>query len=369
MRGQGQSGRRLLDALTSVAIALLSLPILLCLSAHSQVRDVRHCLSIANVDDRIECMEGRSTPNPYPAPNTSGQTSIPSGAPPVQMATPSFECGAAGTRIERAICGDPVLAEWDFRMGQLFQQAMQLRPDDRDNLLEGQRSWLAERNRSCGSLPETGLKSCLVTLTRARVAALSSIALNAGGTSTSPSPPPNFPRAETNQLPSPETAPSALPPGTGTTQQAAQTSQAAPQPTFQTSPKSQVAQTSQPPSTSSDQSASATPVVIIALAVAGIWFLVSFVKRARRRQRFILRKEQLIAKYGEPDALKILAQQVWQGMTYEQLVESWGNPADKSQDVLKTKIKETWKYGQTGRNRFASRVYLENGVVVGWQQQ
>jgi hypothetical protein len=32
-------------------------------------------------------------------------------------------------------------------------------------------------------------------------------------------------------------------------------------------------------------------------------------------------------------------------------------------------MKETWKYGRTGRNRYRRRVYVENDYVVGWQDQ
>ncbi len=55
-------------------------------------------------------------------------------------------------------------------------------------------------------------------------------------------------------------------------------------------------------------------------------------------------------------------------MTQEQLLESWGGPVDKDQEIKEATTKETWKYGQTGRNRFSNRVFLENGVVIGWKQ-
>jgi hypothetical protein len=79
------------------------------------------------------------------------------------------------------------------------------------------------------------------------------------------------------------------------------------------------------------------------------------------------RRESLIATYGEQAADRILARQVWQGMTDEQLIESWGLPADKDTEIKRTTTKETWKYGQTGKNRFRNRVYLENGIVIGWK--
>ena len=55
-------------------------------------------------------------------------------------------------------------------------------------------------------------------------------------------------------------------------------------------------------------------------------------------------------------------------MTSEQLLDSWGNPVDIDRDIYKTRIKETWKYNQTWRNRFKDRVYVNDGIVVGWKE-
>src|SRR5258707_714755 len=129
MRCLAPSDRKLLNALSSVVIFLLSLGSYFGPAVQAQVRDVRHCLSITNVDDRIECMEGRTPPNSYEArPGAPSQPLLRNGIPSALTAHPSFECAAANTRIERAICGDPILAEWDFRMGQLHQLFARLRP-------------------------------------------------------------------------------------------------------------------------------------------------------------------------------------------------------------------------------------------------
>ncbi len=88
---------------------------------------------------------------------------------------------------------------------------------------------------------------------------------------------------------------------------------------------------------------------------------------AVRAYKAIRRKQHLVAKYGEEIAARIIARNVWQGMTEEQLTESRGAPVDIGREVIRAKIKETWKYGQTGRNRFSERVYLENGIVIGWK--
>jgi len=60
---------------------------------------------------------------------------------------------------------------------------------------------------------------------------------------------------------------------------------------------------------------------------------------------------------------------IWQGMTQEQLIDSWGRPVARDQKIYKTKTAETFKYNQTGKNRFGSRVQVENGLVVGWSQK
>lgn len=48
-------------------------------------------------------------------------------------------------------------------------------------------------------------------------------------------------------------------------------------------------------------------------------------------------------------------------------MDSLGRPLDIDQKVLKTK--EVWKYNQTGKGRYALRITLENGEVVGWDQK
>jgi uncharacterized Rmd1/YagE family protein len=90
------------------------------------------------------------------------------------------------------------------------------------------------------------------------------------------------------------------------------------------------------------------------------------IRAIRTRQR----RKHLVEKYGSEEiADKIMARKVWQGMTSEQLIDSWGKPEDIDETVYKTKTKETWKYQQTGKNRFRDRVFFENGTVVGWQSQ
>jgi hypothetical protein len=108
-------------------------------------------------------------------------------------------------------------------------------------------------------------------------------------------------------------------------------------------------------------------LILFGLAIA-YWFI----RKARlKREEEVRRRrrEGLIAKYNSVQiADDIIAHKIWQGMTSDQLVDSWGRPVDVDTKVYKQKTNETWKYGQTGKNRFNQRVFTENGVVVGWQQ-
>jgi hypothetical protein len=100
----------------------------------------------------------------------------------------------------------------------------------------------------------------------------------------------------------------------------------------------------------------------------------------RRRQLAVLllllqrraeaqRRSSLLSRFGEEACSRILARNVWLGQTEEQLREALGKPVDIGRKVMKTKSRETWKYGQTGANRFKTRVILENGFVTGWDRK
>lgn len=105
---------------------------------------------------------------------------------------------------------------------------------------------------------------------------------------------------------------------------------------------------------------SALVVFFILIVIA--WVTIAHFKKVQRRK-------YLVEKYGLEIAEKIIAKEVWQGMTCEQLIDSWGRPEDRDETVYKTKTKQTWKYGNNGKNRYRQRVYVENDCVVGWQNQ
>jgi uncharacterized protein YecT (DUF1311 family) len=146
-----------------VLSAGLALLVMLSMPAISQDRDslTRRCLSIANVNERIDCLETGVAPD-------SGASSASSINPSKQPSpNPSFDCRAARTSIERAICGDVTLSDWDSRMGRLFQQALRL-AKDRQSLLENQRLWLIQRDRSCNAVADAAIWSCLLEMTEFR---------------------------------------------------------------------------------------------------------------------------------------------------------------------------------------------------------
>lgn len=102
---------------------------------------------------------------------------------------------------------------------------------------------------------------------------------------------------------------------------------------------------------------------VLALLVAGI-------RRAAQEKARKKRYAHLLSKYGDATIVdQIMERQMWQGMTEEMLMDSWGPPVSRDSEVYKARITEVLKYGQTGRNRFKSRVKVENGVVVGYVQK
>lgn len=54
---------------------------------------------------------------------------------------------------------------------------------------------------------------------------------------------------------------------------------------------------------------------------------------------------------------KLMIGSFWQGQTK-------GQPKNVGEQVLKTKKKEAWKYQKTGNNRYALKIFIENGKVT-----
>jgi hypothetical protein len=97
-----------------------------------------------------------------------------------------------------------------------------------------------------------------------------------------------------------------------------------------------------------------------------VLFIASIVASCRTKSEEVQRLARVKAKYSDPGLRQKITQKcVWVGMTSQQLQDSWGKPSGVSHRVLKTKVKETYRYGS---NRYGSSVYLDNGIVTGWRQ-
>lgn len=86
-------------------------------------------------------------------------------------AEPSFDCKAAATPVEKAICADPKLADADREIADTYKTLQDLSGTaDRERLRTEQRAWLAQRNQ-CAATPSPG--ACLGPVLDARRTALS----------------------------------------------------------------------------------------------------------------------------------------------------------------------------------------------------
>jgi NO-binding membrane sensor protein with MHYT domain len=103
--------------------------------------------------------------------------------------------------------------------------------------------------------------------------------------------------------------------------------------------------------------------ILIIVAVAVLAFVaVAMTKRSRY--------SRLMQKYADEKLVDaLISKTIWQGMTAEQLRDSWGEPASIEEKVMKTKIKQVFKYRPVAANRFRDKVTLEDGIIVGWDQK
>lgn len=110
-------------------------------------------------------------------------------------------------------------------------------------------------------------------------------------------------------------------------------------------------------------------IALIVIVITGI-VLAAVYTNKKRREELERRRVGLLAKYQDPKIVDMIVRRMfWQGQSQEQLLDSLGRPADIDQKVMKTKVKEIWKYNQMGANRFGLRITIENNVVVGWDQK
>jgi hypothetical protein len=95
---------------------------------------------------------------------------------------------------------------------------------------------------------------------------------------------------------------------------------------------------------------------------------------AEERQRALdeaatRRWHYLCSTYGQENAEKIAGGKVWVGATVAMMTEIHGPPVAVDEKVMKTKVSRTYKYNPTGVNRYALRVYVEDGEVIGWENK
>jgi len=92
------------------------------------------------------------------------------------MAAPALDCKLAATPIEKKICGDAELSRVDGELNRIYAGLRpQLTAKARGDLLEQQRAWLAERNRSCAD----GEASCLLKMYQGRLDELEALSARA----------------------------------------------------------------------------------------------------------------------------------------------------------------------------------------------
>jgi uncharacterized protein YecT (DUF1311 family) len=94
---------------------------------------------------------------------------------------PSVDCNKPNEPIENLLCADADLAEWDGRMGQIYQRKLSgLSPNGQAVLRQRQRDWLKIRDVTC-NVPKTGnwnagdmapAKPCILQMMKQRVAEL-----------------------------------------------------------------------------------------------------------------------------------------------------------------------------------------------------
>jgi hypothetical protein len=84
------------------------------------------------------------------------------------------------------------------------------------------------------------------------------------------------------------------------------------------------------------------------------------VKRQEQKKKEEQRKAAIKEKYGEEKAARILAKEIWLGMTKEMAIDSWGMPQKVNRTLGTFGVHEQWIYGDT-------YLYFENGFLTSWQ--
>jgi uncharacterized protein YecT (DUF1311 family) len=87
---------------------------------------------------------------------------------------PSFDCAAARTDVEHAICSDMGLAQLDRRTAEAYSTRLRLEAlaNQPPTVEAQQQAWLAERDAACADTAATALVNCLDEQYTLRLAAL-----------------------------------------------------------------------------------------------------------------------------------------------------------------------------------------------------
>jgi uncharacterized protein len=261
---------------------------------------VAKCLSISDIDERIDCLESGGA---------DVEKNLGANRPNPARTGPSFDCRAATHTIERAICGDTALSEWDMRMAQQYQQAMRTRRStDTQALIDSQCAWIQQRNNTCSVVHGSGVWTCVSEMTKQRMAALPDIQARAIEASPPPVTIQPAPRSQ-SATPAPITNQMNAPPQAG--------------------PKSNVARSEAP-------SDGPNPLLVILFILGAIVATVAVVKNIRNRerladeqQRFAAERQRLIDKYGI-------------AITERTVLRTWSSGLDGNRSSHTNSIGQSW---------------------------
>jgi hypothetical protein len=91
------------------------------------------------------------------------------------------------------------------------------------------------------------------------------------------------------------------------------------------------------------------------------WTQYDFDKMIDNCKNLLRHENSLISKYGHDVAQKLINQEYWIGMTQQQLIDSKGNPDKIEKEVLKTKTKKIFIYGNKSSGDY---FVFENNIVT-----
>ena len=101
-------------------------------------------------------------------------------------------------------------------------------------------------------------------------------------------------------------------------------------------------------------------VLIVAFIVWLIYRAIETDKENKKK-----RKDELIAKYGEDEANRMLNGEIWMGMTAEQVLETIGKPDMVDQKQMAKCSREVLKWRESGKRRIAYQITCDDGIVTG----